>query len=203
MTALAIALGVAFMSGSLVFSSTLASSLYVAVLRGYREHEGGRTSSFSHSPRPPMPRSARPHGPFLHRCWPRWAHRARRGRGGRTGLPRHRRPARQGRQSAEKAVRRGAQLARRSSVPVRVHWLARDHPPASPSAGRIDQGVGIGRGINRVGDQVWVFSIAGRAMTFTVSGITGYGSGSSIAGGSMAIFTVDEVQRLFGKTGGV
>ena len=63
----------------------------------------------------------------------------------------------------------------------------------------IDKASALARGY-RVGDQAGV-SIARRAMTFTVSGITGYGSGSSIAGGSMAVFTVDEVQRLFGKSG--
>ncbi|HEU5270245.1 MAG TPA: FtsX-like permease family protein, partial [Jatrophihabitans sp.] len=44
-------------------------------------------------------------------------------------------------------------------------------------------------------------AIAGHAVPFTVTGITGYGPADSIGGGSMAIFSLGTAQRLFGKAG--
>src|SRR5262249_61084969 len=41
----------------------------------------------------------------------------------------------------------------------------------------------------------------GRAPPFTIGGITGYGGAASIAGGSMAIFSLPPARRLFGRVG--
>ena len=51
-----------------------------------------------------------------------------------------------------------------------------------------------------VGDRIEV-AIGGKAAPFTISGITGYGSAASIAGGSLAVFSLPTAQRLFGQAG--
>jgi putative ABC transport system permease protein len=51
-----------------------------------------------------------------------------------------------------------------------------------------------------VGDRIEV-AIGGKAAPFTISGITGYGSAPSVAGGSLAIFSLPAAQRLFGQAG--
>src|SRR5216683_1587605 len=50
------------------------------------------------------------------------------------------------------------------------------------------------------GDSIKIL-IAGQARAFTISGITGYGSADSFAGGSLAMFSLPAAQQLFG-TGG-
>ena len=193
MTALAIALGVAFMSGSFVFSSTLASSLTSL----FATASNGTDVIVQHSPVSPGAvggASARPVPASVLA-----AVRAVPGVAAADG------------QASGTAVLLGKDgKALKASFGVALSWPAdpafqsaftgrTGSPPASPSQVMIDKASASAGGY-RVGDRVGV-SIAGRAMTFTVSGITGYGSGSSIAGGSMAVFTVDEVQRLFGKSG--
>jgi hypothetical protein len=51
-----------------------------------------------------------------------------------------------------------------------------------------------------VGDPVTIL-LAGQARVFTISGITGYGSADSFAGGSLALFSLPAAQRLFGTAG--
>src|SRR6266851_2957724 len=51
-----------------------------------------------------------------------------------------------------------------------------------------------------LGDRIEV-AIGGQARRFTITGITGYGSAGSIAGGSLAIFDLRTAQRLFGRAG--
>ncbi len=72
-------------------------------------------------------------------------------------------------------------------------------PPAGPGQVMIDQ-ASARRGHFAVGDAIGI-EIAGHAVSFTITGITGYGSGDSIGGGSMAIFSLGTAQRLFGKAG--
>jgi putative ABC transport system permease protein len=72
-------------------------------------------------------------------------------------------------------------------------------PPAGPGQVMIDRN-SARTGHFAVGDRIEV-AIGGKATPFTISGITGYGSASSIAGGSMAIFSLPTAQRLFGKAG--
>src|SRR6266516_219053 len=72
-------------------------------------------------------------------------------------------------------------------------------PPAGPGQVMIDQASAKAGGFH-VGDHISI-AIGGRAMPFMVSGVTGYGGTTSLGGGSMAIFSLDEAQRLFGKTG--
>ena len=193
MTALAIALGVAFMSGSLAFSSTLASSLtslFATASNGTDvivQHSSTSPGAVGGASARPVPASVL----TAVRTVPGVA-------------------AADGQASGTAVLLGKDGKALKASFGVALSWPAdpafqsaftgrTGSPPASPSQVVIDKASALAGGY-RVGDQVGV-SIAGRAMTFTVSGITGYGSGSSIAGGSMAIFTVDEVQRLFGKTG--
>src|SRR6516164_10168317 len=72
-------------------------------------------------------------------------------------------------------------------------------PPAGPGQVMIDRN-SARSGHFAVGDRIKV-AIGGKAIPFTISGITGYGSASSIAGGSMAIFSLPTAQRLFGQAG--
>ncbi|HEX7994323.1 MAG TPA: FtsX-like permease family protein, partial [Streptosporangiaceae bacterium] len=72
-------------------------------------------------------------------------------------------------------------------------------PPAGPGDVMIDRN-SARTGHFAAGDRIEIM-VGGQAMQFTVSGITGYGSAPSIGGGSMAIFDVRTAQRLFGLVG--
>ena len=72
-------------------------------------------------------------------------------------------------------------------------------PPAGPGQVMIDR-ASAHRGGFSVGDRIDV-AIGGQARPFTISGITGYGSADSLAGGSLAVFSGPAAQRLFGLAG--
>lgn len=72
-------------------------------------------------------------------------------------------------------------------------------PPSGPGEVMIDRG-SARRGHFAVGDRIDV-AIGGQARPFTITGITGYGSADSIGGGSMAIFSLSTAQRLFSLEG--
>ncbi|HEV2371074.1 MAG TPA: FtsX-like permease family protein [Streptosporangiaceae bacterium] len=72
-------------------------------------------------------------------------------------------------------------------------------PPAGPGQVMIDRASARKGGFD-TGDRIGI-SVGGQARPFTVTGITGYGSADSIAGGSMAVFSTATAQRLFGLTG--
>jgi putative ABC transport system permease protein len=72
-------------------------------------------------------------------------------------------------------------------------------PPAGPAQVMIDR-ASAQRGHFTVGQTIGI-AIAGHAAGFTITGITGYGTADTIAGGSMAIFSLPAAQQLFGKAG--
>ena len=72
-------------------------------------------------------------------------------------------------------------------------------PPAGPGQVMIDR-ASAQQGHFAPGERIEI-AIGGRAMRFTVSGVTGYGSADSLGGGSMAIFSLPTAQRLFGLAG--
>src|SRR6516225_657259 len=72
-------------------------------------------------------------------------------------------------------------------------------PPAGPGQVMIDR-ASARRGHFTVGETIGI-AIAGHAVPFTITGITGYGSADSIGGGLMAIFSLGTAQQLFGKAG--
>ena len=72
-------------------------------------------------------------------------------------------------------------------------------PPAGPGQVMIDRG-SARSGHFSVGDRIEV-AIGGHALPFTISGITGYGGAASVAGGSLAVFSLPAAQRLFGQPG--
>src|SRR5215470_12247169 len=72
-------------------------------------------------------------------------------------------------------------------------------PPAGPGQVMIDRG-SAQAGHFTVGDHIEV-AIGGHALPFTISGITGYAGADSLAGGSMAIFSLPAAQRLLGQPG--
>src|SRR6516165_11446321 len=72
-------------------------------------------------------------------------------------------------------------------------------PPAGLGQVMIDRG-SARAGHFTVGDHIEV-AIGGHALPFTISGITGYGGADSLAGGSMAIFSLPAAQRLLGQPG--
>jgi putative ABC transport system permease protein len=72
-------------------------------------------------------------------------------------------------------------------------------PPSGPGQVMIDR-ASARRGHFAVGQTIGI-AIAGHAVPFTITGLTGYGSADSIGGGSMAIFSPGAAQQLFGKAG--
>ena len=93
-----------------------------------------------------------------------------------------------------------AALSWPSHAPFQAVFTGRQgRPPAGPGQVMIDRG-SARTGHFAVGDHIQV-AVGGHALPFTISGITGYGGAASIAGGSMAIFSVPAAQRLFGRPG--
>jgi putative ABC transport system permease protein len=72
-------------------------------------------------------------------------------------------------------------------------------PPAGPGQVMIDRD-SARAGHFATGDRIEI-AIGGRAERFTITGITGYGSAGSIAGGSLAVFDLQTAQQLFGRAG--
>ena len=193
LTGLAIALGVAFMSGSFVFSATLAhslDSLFAQASMGTDVevmHSSPGGSTITGSPAQPLPASV---------------------------LLTVRRV--DGTAAADGEISGQAVLLGRDGKPlpgsfgVALSWPAdpafqaafsgrTGRPPAGPGQVMIDR-ASARRGHFTVGQAIGI-AIAGHAVPFTITGITGYGSADSIGGGSMAIFSLDSAQQLFGKAG--
>jgi putative ABC transport system permease protein len=194
MTALAIALGVGFMAGSFVFTATLTHSLDSLITQAstgtdvivQHSSPGGGFGAGSGSPRP-IPASilasirglrdvAAADGGVT-------GHAQLLGRDGKT-LP--------------------GQFTIATSWPADAAFQAtftrRDgRPPSGPGQVMIDR-ASARTGHFAVGDPVTIL-LAGRARVFTISGITGYGSADSFAGGSLALFSLPTAQRLFGTAG--
>jgi putative ABC transport system permease protein len=193
LTGLAIAIGVAFMSGSFVFSATLSASLdslFTQASAGTDvqvTHTAPGGSTITGSPAQPVPASVLA------------AVRAVPGVAAADG---------QVTGQAELLGRDGKKLP--GSFGVAMSWPAdapfqatfanrTGQPPAGPGQVMIDRG-SARRGHFAVGDTIGI-AIAGHAEPFTITGITGYGSADSIGGGSMAIFSLGTAQQLFGKAG--
>src|SRR5258708_11901030 len=194
MTALAIALGTAFMAGSFVFTATLTHSLDAL----FAQSTTGTDVVVQHLP---------PAGAGVGA-----------GSGGNKPLPagivgRIRRMP--GVAAADGLVTGRAVLLGRNgkALPgpfaVALSWPP-DHPfqgiftnrsgrpPAGPSQVMIDR-ASARKGHYAPGDAIEV-AIGGQARQFTVAGTTGYGSADTICGGSMAIFDTATAQRLFSLT---
>jgi len=193
LTGLAIALGVAFMSAGFVFSSTLTSSLdslFAQASTGTDvqvTHTMPSGSTITGSPAQPVPAA------ILTTI---------------RGVP--------GVANADGQISDQAVLLGRDGKPlpgsfgVALSWPTgtpfqatfsnrTGQPPAGPGQVMIDRG-SARKGHYAVGDTIGI-AIAGHAASFTITGITGYGSADSIGGGSMAIFSLGAAQQLFGKTG--
>jgi putative ABC transport system permease protein len=193
LTGLAIALGVAFMSGSFVFSATLThslDSLFAQASNGTDVevmHSSPGGSTITGSAAQPVPASV---------------------------LAQVQRVP--GVAAADGQVSDQAVLLGRDGKPlpgsfgVALSWPAdtpfqasfthrAGQPPAGPGQVMIDQAAAR-RGHFTVGETIGI-AIAGHAVPFMITGITGYGSADSIGGGSMAIFSLSTAQQLFGKAG--
>lgn len=194
LTGLAIALGVAFMSGSFVFSSTLSrslDSLFAQASTGTDvqvTHVTPGGSTITGSPAQPVPGSvltAIRHVPGV--------------------------AAAEGQISAQAVLLgRNGQALPGQSFGVALSWPAdtpfqsafsdrTGQPPTGPGQVMIDR-ASARRGHFAAGDAIGI-AVAGRAVPFTITGITGYGSADSIGGGSMAIFSLGTAQQLFGQAG--
>ena len=194
MTALAIALGVGFMSGSFIFTSTLTHSLDSLISQAGMgtdvvvQHSSppGGFGAGSGAPQP-IPAS------ILANV---------------RGVP--------GVAAADGGTTGHAQLLSRSgkALPgqftIATSWPADatfqatytrrvGSPPAGPGQVMIDR-ASARAGHFALGDTIKVI-IGGQAGAFTISGITGYGSADSFAGGSLAIFSLRTAQQLFGQAG--
>jgi putative ABC transport system permease protein len=191
LTGLAIALGVAFMSGSFVFSATLThslDSLFAQASNGTDVevmHSSPGGSTITGSVAQPVPASVL------------------------TLVQRVSGVAAADGQISDQAVllgRDGKPLP--GSFGVALSWPAdtsfqtsfthrAGQPPAGPGQVMIDQ-ASARRGHVAVGQTIDI-AIAGHAVPFTITGLTGYGSANSLGGGSMAIFSLGTAQQLFGK----
>jgi putative ABC transport system permease protein len=194
-TALAITLGVAFISGAFTFSATLSESLQTLFSQASAGTDvvishsipGGGSASAIGAAAQPLPEAV------LVRV------RAVPGVAAASGQVSGR---------AELLRRSGAALPAKFNValswpvgaPFQAVFTGRSgKPPTGPGQVMIDQASAKAGGY-AVGDRIPV-SIAGRAQPFTITGITGYAGTDSLAGGSMAIFDLGSAQRLFGKMG--
>jgi putative ABC transport system permease protein len=194
MTALAIALGVGFMSGSFVFTATLTHSLDSLISQAgmgtdvvvQHSSPAGGFGAGSGAPQP-IPAS------ILTRV--RSVPGVAAADGGTTG-------------HAQLLSRSGQALP--GQFTIATSWPAdaafqatytrrAGRPPAGPSQVMIDR-ASARAGHFAVGDTIKVL-ISGQARAFTINGITGYGSADSIAGGSLAIFSPRTAQQLFGQAG--
>ena len=193
LTGLAIALGVAFMSGSLVFSATLTrslDSLFTQASTGTDvevTHTTPGGSTITGSPAQPVPASVLAtvrHVPGVAAADGQISAKA----------------VLLGRDGKPLGAPFGVALSWPADSPFQATFSGRTgQPPAGPGQVMIDR-ASARRGHFAVGDAIGI-EIAGRAVSFTVTGITGYGSGDSIGGGSMAIFSLGTAQRLFGQAG--
>jgi putative ABC transport system permease protein len=194
LTGLAIALGVAFMSGSFIFSATLShnlDSLFAEAGNGIDvevTHAGPSGSTLAGDPARPLPASVLT---TIRRV---------------PGVA-----AADGQVFGQAALldRNGKALPGQSSgvafswpadSPFQTAFSSRTgQPPAGPSQVMIDR-ASARRGHFAVGDSIGI-AIDGHAIPFTITGITGYGSADSLGGESMAIFSLGTAQRLFGQAG--
>ncbi len=193
LTGLAIALGVAFMSGSFVFSSTLSSSLdslFAQASTGTDvqvTHTTPGGSTITGSPAQPVPARVLA------------AVRAVSGVAAADGQVTGQAEL-LGRDGKKLPGPFGVAMSWPADTPFQATFSDRTgRPPAGPGQVMIDRG-SARRGHFAVGDTIGI-AVAGHAEPFTVTGITGYGSADSIGGGSMAVFSLGTAQQLFGKTG--
>jgi putative ABC transport system permease protein len=193
LTGLAIALGVAFMAGSFVFSATLAHSLDALFAQASTGtdvevvHSSPGQATVTGSGTQPVPASVL--GPV--RQVPgvvaadgEISDRAVLLTRARQALP----------------AKFGVALSWPADAPFQATFTPRSgRAPAGPGQVMIDRASAVA-GHYDVGDRIEV-SIGGHAIPFTISGITGYAAADSIGGGSMAIFDLPTAQHLFGKAG--
>jgi putative ABC transport system permease protein len=193
LTGLAIALGVAFMSGSFVFSATLThslDSLFAQASSGTDVevmHSSPGGSTITGSAAQPVPASVLArvqHVPGVAAADGQVSDQA----------------VLLGRNGKPLPGSFGVALSWPADPPFEASFTHRTgEPPAGPGQVMIDQ-ASARRGHVAVGETIDI-AIAGHAVPFRVTGITGFGSADSIGGGSMAIFSLGPAQQLFGKTG--
>jgi putative ABC transport system permease protein len=194
LTALAIALGVGFMAGSFVFTATLTRSLDSLITQA----SSGTDVVVQHSSPP---------GGFGAGSGARQPVAASILAGIRA-LPDVR--------AADGLISDRAQLLGRNGKPLPAQFAVagswppdpafqapytrrEGSPPAGPGQVMIDRR-SASEGHFAVGEPIEV-AVGGQARRFVISGITGYGSADSFAGGSIALFGLRTAQQLFGKPG--
>jgi len=193
LTGLAIALGVAFMAGSFTFSATLTrslDSLFAQASTGTDVevmHASPGGSTITGSPAQPVPASVL----ATVRRVPGVAAADGQVTGQAVLLGRDGKPL---------PGSFGVALSWPADAPFQQSFTGRTgQPPAGPGQVMIDR-ASARRGHFAAGQRIGI-AIAGHAVPFTITGITGYGSADTIAGGSMAIFSLPAAQQLFGKPG--
>ena len=193
LTGLAVALGVAFMSGSFVFSATLThslDSLFAQASNGTDVevmHSSPGGSTITGSAAQPVPASV------LARVQRVPGVAAADGQISDQAVL-------LGRDGKPLPGSFGVALSWPSDTPFQTSFTHRaGQPPAGPGQVMIDQ-ASARHGHFTVGETIGI-AIAGHAVPFTITGLTGYGSADSIGGGSMAIFSLGTAQQLFGKAG--
>jgi len=195
LTALAIALGTAFMAGSFVFTATLThslDSLFAQSATGTDvivEHVIPHGSSFGAGSggNRPIPASLA----AVLRGLP--------GVAAADGVVTAR-AVLLGRDGRPLPGQFGAALSWPPDAPFQAIFTRRTgNPPTRPDQIMIDR-ASARQGHYRVGDRIEV-AIGGQARPFVISGITGYGPADSLGGGSMAILSLPAAQQLFGLAG--
>ena len=187
LTGLAIALGVAFMAGSFIFSATLIrslDSLFTQASTGTDvevTHSSPGGSTITGSPAQPLPASVL----TAVRSVPGVAAADGEISGQAVLLGRDGKPL---------PGAFGVALSWPADAPFQAAFGHRSgQPPAGPGQVMIDR-ASARRGHFTAGQMISI-AIAGHAVPFTITGITGYGTADTIAGGSMAIFSLPAAQQ--------
>ncbi len=191
LTALAIVLGTAFMSGTYVLTDTIDHAFDVALQTAY---SGVDVVVRSGSTVPSQQGSERPTVPASLLAVVRGVPGVRTAVGAVSGY-------------AQLVARDGSAISTGGAPTLGVAWepigtgvrIGAGRPPRGPGQVAIDAATARRYGF-RVGDRIRIL-LQGPARTFEISGIVRFGTADNLAGATLAVFDLSTAQQLVGKPG--
>ena len=191
LTALAIVLGTAFMSGTYVLTDTIDHAFAVALQTAY---SGVDVVVRSGSTVPSQQGSERPTVPASLLAVVRGVPGVRTAVGAVSGY-------------AQLVARDGSAISTGGAPTLGVAWepigtgvrIGAGRPPRGPGQVAIDAATARRYGF-RVGDRIRIL-LQGPARTFEISGIVRFGTADNLAGATLAVFDLSTAQQLVGKPG--
>ncbi len=191
LTALAIVLGTAFMSGTYVLTDTIDHAFAVALQTAY---SGVDVVVRSGSTVPSQQGSERPTVPASLLAVVRGVPGVRTAVGAVSGY-------------AQLVARDGSAISTGGAPTLGVAWepigtgvrIGAGRPPRGPGQVAIDAATARRYGF-RVGDRIRIL-LQGPARTFEISGIVRFGTADNLAGATLAVFDLPTAQQLLGKPG--